>query len=65
MQPEALQIFNEKNGIGRKKVPEAMPFFRKIPNSAGGYANFQFRKGDTKETGAGGYANFRKTPNTD
>ena len=36
----------------------------KTPNTAGGYANLQFRKGYTKETGDGGYANFRKTPNT-
>ena len=26
VQPEAVQIFNAKNGTGRKKAPEAMPF---------------------------------------
>ena len=32
--------------------------FRKTPNTAGGYADFQFRKGDMKEIGAGGYTIF-------
>ena len=38
--------------------------FSKNLNTAGGYADFQPRKSEIKETGAGGYANFLKTPNT-
>ena len=34
--------------------------FRKTPNTAGGYANFQLKKYDMKAKGAGGYAFFRK-----
>ena len=63
VQLEAMQIFNAKNGTGRKKVPEDMQMFEKSPIAARGYADFQFGKGDMKETGAGGYAIFRKTPN--
>ena len=28
-QPEAMQIFNAKNGAGSKQAPEAMPIFEK------------------------------------
>ena len=37
--------------------------FRKNPNAARGYTDFQFKKYDMKEKGAGGYANFQKTRN--
>ena len=37
--------------------------FRKTPNTAGGYADFQFKKYDMKEKGVGGYAVFQKTHN--
>ena len=43
-QPEAMQIFNAKNGTGRKHEPEAMPIFEKKPNTAGGYADFNPEK---------------------
>ena len=35
----------------------------KNPNTAGGYADFQFKKYDMKAKGAGGYAFFQKTRN--
>ena len=35
--------------------------FRKISNTAGGYANFQLKEYDMKAKGAGGYAFFQKT----
>ena len=35
--------------------------FRKTPNTAGGYANFQLKKYDMKAEGAGGYDFFQKT----